>query len=183
MFVPTKDCFCDISPTDFEKFSLELLKQQTCGLDNLEIQHNVIIETQDGDYQIDGVIRFDVMGVRYTTLVECKRYKSAIPREKVQILYYKVRTIGAQKGILISTSGFQIGAIKYASEHGIALLQITEADVTFEARGRLNVIENSLNLYNGGNPYIAVMQESKNSSIACKYLCMNTDDLKSFLLG
>lgn len=71
-----------MSPTDFEKYSLYLLKQQTNGLENLEIEHNVIIEKIDGSYQIDGIIRFDVMGVKYTTLVECKYYKSTISREK-----------------------------------------------------------------------------------------------------
>ena len=56
------------------------------------------------------------MGVRYVTLVECKHYRSPITREKVQILYDKIRAIGANKGVLISTSNFQIGAIKYAKK-------------------------------------------------------------------
>ena len=44
MFVPTKECFCNMSPTDFEKYSLYLLKQQTQGLENVKIEHNVIVE-------------------------------------------------------------------------------------------------------------------------------------------
>lgn len=103
--------------------------------------------------------------------------------EKVQILYDKIRATGAQKGILISTSGFQSGAIKYASEHGIALIQITEADAIFEARDQINVIQNSFNLYNGGIPYIGVMQESKDIGITCKYLRVNSEHLKAFLLS
>ena len=98
-------------------------------------------------------------------------------------MYDKIRATGAQKGILISTSGFQSGAIKYASEHGIALIQITEADTIFEARGQLHIIQNSLNLYNGGIPYIGVMQESKDIGITCKYLRMNSEYLKDFLLS
>ena len=183
MFVPTKEGFCNMSPIDFEKYSLCLLEQQTSGLENLEIEHNVIIEKSHGSYQIDGIIRFDIMGIRDTTLVECKHYKNTISREKVQFLYDKIRTIGAQKGILISTSGFQSGATKYASEHGIALIQITEADTIFESRGQLNVIQNSLNLYNGGIPYIGVMQESKDIGITCKHLRVNSEYLKEFLLS
>lgn len=64
MFIPTKDYALDMSTTDFEKFSLYILKQQTKGLENLEFEHNVIIKKSDGSYQIDGVIRFDVMGLR-----------------------------------------------------------------------------------------------------------------------
>lgn len=40
------------------------------------------------------------MGIRYVTLVECKHYKSAITREKVQVLYDKIRVVGANKGII-----------------------------------------------------------------------------------
>ena len=97
MFIPTKDCVFDLTPTDFEKYSLEILKQQTRGLENLEIKHNIVIERSDSSYQIDDVIRFDVMGVRYTTLIECQRYKGTISREKVRVLSDKVRATCANK--------------------------------------------------------------------------------------
>lgn len=50
MFIPTKEHFCNITPEEFEKYSLKLLKKQTQGLENLEIQHNVIIQKSDGNY-------------------------------------------------------------------------------------------------------------------------------------
>lgn len=40
-----------------------------------------------------------------------------------------MRSLGVQKGIFISTSGFQSGAVKYAKEHGITLLQIFDKHV------------------------------------------------------
>lgn len=171
-----------MSTTDFEKFSLYILKQQTKGLENLEFEHNVIIKKSDGSYQIDGVIRFDVMGLRYTTLVECKHYKWPITREKVQVLYDKIRATGSHKGILISTSNFQSGAIKYATEHGIALVQIIDSETSIELRDRYCVIQNRPNLYNHGIPYIGVMQVSVDSGISCKYLREFNDSLKEFLL-
>lgn len=160
MFIPTKEHFYDMTPEEFEKYYLNILREQTKGLENLEIQHNVIIKKNDGNYQIDGKIQFDVMGVRYVTLVGCKHYKSSITREKVQILYDKIRAIGANKGVLISTSNFQIGAIKYAKEHGIALIQIVEADLTYEIRTKPNVImmDAYKSLYNNGQPYIGIMR-------------------------
>lgn len=57
-------------------------------------------------------------------LGECKQYKNRVNREKVVVLADKVRALGAQKGILLSTAGFQSGAIQYAKKHGIALIQI-----------------------------------------------------------
>lgn len=184
MFIPTKDYFCDMSPEEFEKYSLDILKEQTKGLENLEIQHNVIIKKNDGNYQIDGKIQFDVMGIRYVTLVECKHYKSSITREKVQILYDKIRAIGANKGVLISTSNFQIGAIKYAKEHGIALIQIVEADLTYEIRTKPNVImmDAYKSLYNNGQPYIGIMQIGSECGFYCKYLRNVDNSLKDFLI-
>lgn len=183
MFIPTKDYFCDMTPEEFEKYSLDILKEQTKGLENLEIQHNVIIKKNDGNYQIDGKIQFDVMGVRYVTLVECKHYKSPISREKVQVLYDKIRAIGANKGILISTSNFQIGAIKYAKEHGIALIQIVEADLTYEIRIKPNVImmDAHKSLYNNGQPYIGIMQIGSDCGFYCKYLRNGNNNLREFL--
>ena len=183
MFIPTKDYFCDMTPEEFEKYSLDILKEQTKGLENLEIQHNVIIKKNDGNYQIDGKIQFDVMGVRYVTLVECKHYKSSITRGKVQVLYDKIRAIGANKGILISTSNFQIGAIKYAKEHGIALIQIVEADLTYEIRTKPNVIMMDVHksLYNNGQPYIGIMQIGSDCGFYCKYLRNGNTNLREFL--
>lgn len=183
MFIPTKEHFYDMTPEEFEKYSLEILKEQTKGLENLEIQHNVIIKKNDGNYQIDGKIQFEVMGVRYVTLVECKHYRSPITRDKVQILYDKIRAIGANKGVLISTSNFQIGAIKYAKEHGIALIQIVEADLTYEIRTKPNVImmDAHKSLYNNGQPYIGIMQIGSDCGFYCKYLRNGNNNLREFL--
>lgn len=184
MFIPTQEHFYDMTPAEFEERSLEILQQQTKGLENLEFKHNEIIKTDDGSYQIDGVIRFDVMGVHFITLVECKHYKDPISREKIQVLYDKIRATGAHKGILISTSNFQSGAIEYAGKHGIALVQITEAGTKFEMRGRVNVIQAYSVEYNDGLPYIGIMQEQTEGStgISCFHLRKHNERLKEFLL-
>lgn len=125
-------CLCqlknnrDMSLNEFEKFVMELFKSTVRDILNVRLNHNELIKTSDGEYQIDGTIRFDILGVHYLTLIGCKMYKGPIPREKVQILYDKLRAVGAQKGILVTTSYFQSGAINYASCHGIALVQIID---------------------------------------------------------
>ena len=67
--------------------------------------------------------------MKFRVIAECKRYTYPIEREKIVILADKVQSLGAQKGIFISTSGFQSGAITYAKEHGITLLQIFDKTV------------------------------------------------------
>lgn len=183
MFIPTKKAFMDLTPEEFEKYSLDLLTEQTKSLENLVIKHNTIIEAYDGNYQIDGYIEFTMMGIKYKTIVECKHYKSPITREKVQVLYGKIQSLGAQKGILVSTSNFQSGAMEYARSHGIALIQMTEAGTNFETRDRMNIIMNSgRKPFNYGKPYSGVLiRKGDIGGISCSYLSRHNNTLEEFL--
>lgn len=42
----------------------------------------------------------------FKVLVECKRYKHAVERKVVAEMDAKLRSLGAQKGLIIATSGF-----------------------------------------------------------------------------
>lgn len=130
-FNPYRDFVASITPTEFEEFCLEILKgyAETENLTDFVIKHNVKIPASDGTYQIDVYAQFNALGVEFKVLAECKRYSSPVSREKVVVLADKIRSLGAHKGILMSTSGFESGAYTYAKEHGIALLQIIDKTV------------------------------------------------------
>lgn len=184
-FVPTKDVVLNMTPTEFEKYSLQILESQLSGLENVKIVHNKVVQTYDGNYQLDGYIEFEVMGILYKTIVECKHYKYPISRKIVQKVYDNLRAIGAQKGIVISTSNFQSGAIKYASAHGIALIQITNSGDDYVTRTKLNVIMNHPFVpSNNGYPYVGVLQKmgTNNVGINCTYLTRGNKVLQQFLL-
>lgn len=140
---PYREFVASISPTEFEELCLEILKSYADAehLLNFSIQHNVCIPANDGTYQIDVYARFIAMGVEFKVIAECKRYSSPVSREKVAVLADKVRSLGAHKGVMISTCGFQSGAYEYAKKHGIALLQIIDGNV--------------LHLMNAANPETA----------------------------
>lgn len=80
-------------------------------------------------YEQSYYARFIAMGVEFKVIAECKRYSSPVSREKVAVLADKVKSLGAHKGIMISTCGFQSGAYEYAKKHGIALLQVINRNV------------------------------------------------------
>ena len=105
---------------------MERLKDYAAAehLQDFVIVHNVKIKAHDGTFQIDIFASCITMQVEIKLLCECKRYKGKIKRETVQVLEDKLRNLGMHKGILLSTSGFQKGAIDYAKEHGIALIQV-----------------------------------------------------------
>ena len=137
---PYREFVASISPTEFEELCFEILKSyaEAEHLSDFSIQHNVFIPADDGTYQIDVYARFIAMGVEFKVITECKRYSSPVPREKVAVLADKVKSLGAHKGIMISTCGFQSGAYEYAKKHGIALLQIID--------------KNALHIMNAANP-------------------------------
>ena len=140
---PYREMIASISPTEYEEYCTEILKgyAEKENLQDFTIQHNVSLSADDGDYQIDIYATFVAMGVQFKVLAECKRYTAPVKRDYVMLLADKVRSIGAQKGILISTSGFQSGAVEYAQKHGIALIQILDKYVMH--------IQNSISV--GGN--------------------------------
>lgn len=117
--------FFEITPTEFEMRCRDILAgyAESEGLKSFKITHNKIIHAHDGRYQIDIYAEFTAMGVQFKVLCECKRYTNRVNRDKVAILHRKLESIGAHKGILISTSDFQSGAIEYAKTYGIALIK------------------------------------------------------------
>ena len=125
-FEDTQDYVCSISATEFEEFCLERLKDyaEMKEWKDFNIKNNVKLKAHDGTYQIDVYATFRFMELDFKVLCECKQFKSPVKRDVVALLDGKIRSLGAQKGIICSTSGFQKGAIKYAKEHGIALFQI-----------------------------------------------------------
>jgi len=126
-----RDINTDISPQEFEQLCLKLLMETEdfTNLNNVLIKHNVKEKADDGEYQLDGYIEYIYLGMKMKVIVECKRYQNSVEREKVMILHRKLHSLGAQKGVLMSTSGFQSGAVEYANKHGLALFQVVDNSI------------------------------------------------------
>jgi restriction system protein len=124
-----------ISPKDFELRVKRYIELSAEGrLEDFKAVHRDLLCSPDGDYEIDITARFRALEVDFLVLIECKYHSHPIKRELVQVLYAKMESTGAQKGILFSVSPFQKGAIYYAQRHGIALAQLMDAGPAFETR-------------------------------------------------
>ena len=128
---PFRELEANISPTEFEIFCMNTLKAYAKkeDLKDFSITHNKKIKADDGTYQIDVYAEYTALGAKNIVLVECKKKSNAIKREVVEVLHKRLENLGAHKGILISTSGFQSGATEYAAKHGIALWQICDIHI------------------------------------------------------
>lgn len=62
----------------------------------------------------------------FITLVECKRWKDPISRDRVDVLASSIEALGANKGAIFTTTGFEAGAIAYAKGKGIDLFLVRD---------------------------------------------------------
>jgi predicted helicase len=92
----------------------------------LEYFHQKKYLTRDGiSLIIDVSFEFLVNNAyRIFGIIECKHYKSTVDIGKVRELNSKLNELGANKGIIVTTVGFQSGAIELAKKTGIGLAVI-----------------------------------------------------------
>ncbi len=76
--------------------------------------------------QFDVALRFKKGPYEYLTLIECKALSRAVSVEKVDAFVTKAKDAGANKLVMVSTGGYQSGAIEVASRHGVMLLTLSE---------------------------------------------------------
>jgi hypothetical protein len=76
--------------------------------------------------QFDVAIRFKFQFYDYLVLIECRDKKSKVKAEAVEAFVTKSRDAGANKSIIVSSSGFQSGAKTVAAKHNIELFTLTE---------------------------------------------------------
>jgi len=123
-----------LTPDQFEIEVKSLIEKSGLGLSQFSVQRLEKLEGPDGEYEIDVTARFSALGADFLVLIECKHYKNPVKRDVVQVLFDRLRAVGAHKGMVFSTAKFQRGAIKYAKLHGIALVQITDGTTAFASR-------------------------------------------------
>lgn len=79
-----------------------------------------------GEHDVDVLVRGNLYGVKFVWIIECKAWRSNIPKEKVMALAAIVEDVGADRGFLLSEVGFQSGAIQQARKRNITLTSIQD---------------------------------------------------------
>jgi hypothetical protein len=78
--------------------------------------------------QIDVSIRGVVGGHEILIVVECKDTKRKVDVKEIEALCTKLKDVSANKGVLISNSGFSSGARRLAAQNGIDLFSVHDAE-------------------------------------------------------
>jgi hypothetical protein len=74
---------------------------------------------------VDVSFNYSIAGSDLLFLIECKLYSHSVSVDDVEEFHSKIDDIGAHKGIMVTTIGYQSGAIKTAKGRGIALALLT----------------------------------------------------------
>ncbi|MCA1325145.1 restriction endonuclease [Herbaspirillum sp. alder98] len=94
---------------------------------DVNVQHNVTLVGKSGaPRQIDVLVRHREGFYEHLIVVECKYRNSPIERLHVDALTTTIRDVGASRGVIFSTEGFQSGAITQAKFADISLFKIRE---------------------------------------------------------
>jgi restriction system protein len=123
-----------MTPVKFEEYVRDWISAnlEVDSAQVLELSHLGMIEGAGGTYKIDVLVKFSILkGARIIVLVECKHLTRPVERDEMQILLSKLQDVGAHKGIVFSTSGFQAGALEYAEVHGIAAVEVSRTEFHF----------------------------------------------------
>jgi len=79
-----------------------------------------------GVHEVDVLARATFAGVAVTWVIECKLWQVAVSKEKVLVLAQVASDVGADRGFLLSESGFQSGAMRVAENTNVTLTSLPE---------------------------------------------------------
>ncbi len=119
---------------DYEQF-VALLHQALLNAENITQQKNIKVELNKKIVDSHGVERefdiyweYELAGITYKTVIECKDYNSRIPLEKIDALIGKIRDISDLRAVFATKKGYQSGAKTKAEHNRIDLLVVREQD-------------------------------------------------------
>lgn len=118
----------NINPnTEFEHFTQRVFQKLDSNnvIKPSRVQHNVKIKGKSGcEHQIDVYWEYEKDGISHRVAIECKNYKTHVPIGKVRDFFGVLQDLDNVSGIMVSSKGYQEGAKKFASFHGISLKEL-----------------------------------------------------------
>ena len=112
---------------EYEKF-VQAIYQELVNADApkaTKVEHNVKLKGNSGqEHQIDVYWEYEIAGVKHKVAIECKNYNKTVPVSKVRDFYGVLADLNNVVGILVTKVGFQKGAKKFATGHGIMLKEL-----------------------------------------------------------
>lgn len=94
-----------------------------------------------GSKEIDVFVRDTAIAPPALYLCECKHWKRAVPQEVVHAFRTVMADVGAHRGYIISSAGFQDGSFGAARNTNVDLVTFQELQAIFDDRWRVQMAE------------------------------------------
>ena len=104
---------------DLQNLTADLFSDLGC-----DVSIEEIVIGARSSHEVDVLVKFKSFGISTTWIIECKHWKRKITKEKIMALRSISDDIGADRGIIVSSSGFQAGAIRAANNTNITLTDL-----------------------------------------------------------
>jgi restriction system protein len=122
-----------LSPSGFERVCRELLRES--GFENVEVTGG----SADGGIDGYGTLEINPF-VSFRVLFQCKRYAKGNLVSRAQVGDFRNTMIGrAEKGIIITTSGFSNAAIQEANREGAPQVELVDGEKLVEMFQRVEL--------------------------------------------
>lgn len=105
----------------------EILKSE--GINTIKVQHNVILKGKTTNHQIDVYWEYKIANSIFSMVIQAKDWKKPVPKKEMLAFVEIIKDLPTgTKGVFISKSGYQSGAIQVAKANGIDIYVLKEAD-------------------------------------------------------
>jgi hypothetical protein len=136
-------------PSDWAE--LETIVTSILNEAGMNARRQVRLQLPRGEVDVDVIADEQLDTIQHTILCECKNWCSNVPRQIVHAFRTVMVEVGAHRGYIISTSGFQAGAIGAAQATNIELVtfeQFQEIHFTKWINRRIKDIEAHIGNFN-----------------------------------
>lgn len=113
---------------EYERFVRDVMEAllRAQGLATVKVQHDVQVPGTFRSHQVDVYWEYRLAGVLHRVVINCKRYRSTVEVTDVHTLMGVLADMPGVRGVVVTTVGFQKGAMEVAQGHGIGLKVIRE---------------------------------------------------------
>jgi len=115
------------------------------GIETVKVQHDVQIQGISRSHQVDVYWEYRLGGMLHRVITNCKRYTHTVEVTDVLTLSGVLSDMPGVRGLIVTTVGYQKGALEYAKIHNIGL-KIVRSPQDSDWDGRVRTIRGQLHI-------------------------------------
>lgn len=122
----------------------EILRSE--GVNNIKVEHDVTLKGKTTDHQIDVYWEHEIGNSKFRMIIQAKDWKSAVPQKEMLAFAEIIKDLPTgTKGVFVSKSGYQKGAVDVAKANGIDIYELREPNMN-DFKNKMTKIKIDINI-------------------------------------